>query len=301
MIDKYEEYPNGISEQDIQDAEITGLARIIEILANEYLENVNRELIDFEKHERYISKYQVFLSTFVSLLKSWDELPFSDLEKCLQISILTGSLLEATLQLFLLVFRKDFETSKWRIWHVVENNETVKFDFEMIIDRLKQATMELQDEGVIRRKQREDINEAIKNELMMRQKGRLINKMMIEELVRLFEHEEIFDLRMPDENGKLLDDDEQSGKNLIAKMDRIREARNNVHVFTESSIPSTTEGVENIRVLCSIMKDILFRIRCLNEGQRKEAFRELVLDIPGVKLIDVDDEYRIIDIHERKK
>ena len=49
------------------------------------------------------------------------------------------------------------------------------------------------------------------------------------------------------------------------------------------------------------MKDLLFRISCISEDRRKEAFKEIVLDIPRAVIIDVNDNYEVLGIHGRDK
>lgn len=88
-------------------------------------------------------------------------------------------------------------------------------------------------------------------------------------------------------------------KRTIDAMNRIRDARNNIHVFSCYPIPTTDEIVNDARQFCLIMKDLLFRISCISEDRRKEAFKEIVLDIPGAVIIDVNDNYEVLGIHGR--
>ena len=44
MIGKYKDYPYGIQEQDIKNANFQALARIVEIFTIEYILNIEREL-----------------------------------------------------------------------------------------------------------------------------------------------------------------------------------------------------------------------------------------------------------------
>ena len=39
----------------------------------------------------------------------------------------------------------------------------------------------------------------------------------------------------------------------------------------------------------------------MREDRRKEAFKEIVLDIPGTVIIDVNDNYEVLGIHGRDK
>lgn len=83
--------------------------------------------------------------------------------------------------------------------------------------------------------------------------------MMLGELVMFFENKKIFDICCLDEkNGE---------KSMTESMDNIRIVKNNVHVFTESSIPSVEEITENVRELCLIIEKMFFRVRCLDQEE----------------------------------
>lgn len=130
----------------------------------------------------------------------------------------------------------------------------------------------------------------ISSELKMRENGRYINKMMLGELVMFFENKKIFDIRcLDDENGE---------KSITESMDKIRIARNNVHVFTESSIPSVEEITENVRELCLILEKILFRVRCLDQEERYNAFTEKVLSFPSTMFIQIDANNNILSVKQ---
>ena len=108
MLDKYEDYPLGISENNITDADATRLARIIEIYTNEFLMAVNRETSKTEELSEQINRYKLFSNLLINSLKCWKDGFLSPSEKTLQASIYLGSMLEGSLQMFLFVFKNDY-------------------------------------------------------------------------------------------------------------------------------------------------------------------------------------------------
>ena len=144
-------------------------------------------------------------------------------------------------------------------------------------------------DGVLTKRQKDSLLEVIQNELGTRKKGKNIDRIMLDELIGLCSNQKIFDTKT------------DAGKRTIEAMNRIRDARNNIHVFSCYPIPTKDEIVNDARQFCLIMKDLLFRISCISEDRRKEAFKEIVLDIPGAVIIDVNDNYEVLGVHGRDK
>lgn len=102
-------------------------------------------------------------------------------------------------------------------------------------------------------------------------------------------------------NQKIFDKGTEAGKKTIEAMNSIRDARNNIHLFSRHPIPRKNEIENDVKRFCLIMKDLLFRISCINENRRKEAFKEILLDIPRAVIIDVNDNNEILEVHGRDK
>ena len=82
MIDKYDDYPNGISESDIEAATTFQLARIIEIYTQEFTE-VIEEVIDLSDNLKItIEKYRIYSKIVSNQLRIFDE------ENGIQVSLL---------------------------------------------------------------------------------------------------------------------------------------------------------------------------------------------------------------------
>lgn len=275
MIDKYDDYPNGISESDIKLANTFQLARIIEIYTHEFTE-VIKEVVELSDNlKNKLEKYSIY-SKIVS-----KQLTILDEENGVQVSLLLGSLLEGTLQFFLYAFEQDYISAKWKQWDVSDEQ------FSVIIKKVKLHFDELKADGDLTKKQKDSLLEIIQKELDIRKNGKIIDRIMLDELIGLCSNQKIFDMKT------------DAGKRTIEAMNRIRDARNNIHVFSSYCIPNKDEIVSDTKQFCLIVKDLFFRISCINEGRRKEAFKEIILDIPGAVIIDVDDNYKILGVHGR--
>ena len=117
---------------------------------------------------------------------------------------------------------------------------------------------------------------------------------MLDELIRFFEKINILWTNF--EVGHDNSEETESSEALIERMDNIREARNGIHIFSKYETPTPEAVVGRVRDLCLILKDLLFRTRCINEETRRQAFLESLLEIPGTTYIEIDDSYRITSI-----
>lgn len=277
MIDKYDDYPNGISERDIESATSVQLARVIEIYTQEFTE-VIEEVIDLSDNLKIkIEKYRIYSKIVSNQLRIFDE------ENGIQVSLLLGSLLEGTLQFFLYAFEQDYINARWKQWEISDAQ------FSVITQKIKLHLDGFETDGVLTKRQKDSLLAIIQKELDTRKNGKNIDRIMLDELIGLCSNQQIFDKKT------------DVGKRTIEAMNRIREARNNIHVFSRYPIPTKDEIVDDAKQFCLIMKDLLFRISCISEDRRKEAFKEIVLDIPGTVIIDVNDNYEVLGIHGRDK
>lgn len=294
MIDKYEDFPNGISDNKILGADNEMLARILEIYTIEFDEAAKREAIVLEKYENQMEKFFTFSSLLVKLLRNWNTETDPLIERNLQGSIYIGSMLEAILQIFLFVFQEDFTDSMWKKW-VNPGNEKEEIDYDRIRDSLNDTLETLQTDGVINNKQKNNLKDVIKNELKIRKNGRQIDRIMLDELIRFIEHEKIFEFThlYKDTRSK---EEPMTEKVIIAKMDAIKNARNNVHSFSNGVISENIDVIELSRDLSFIFKHILHRIQFLDETEKKNVFYEMLLEIPNTVLINVDDNDNIVEI-----
>lgn len=277
MIDKYEDYPNGISESDINSANTAQLARIIEIYTLEFNEVIS-EVVDLtDELKNKLNKYNSYSGIVSKQLRE------ISVENAIQVALLLGSLLEGTLQFFLYAFEQDYVNSRWKQWDVSDEQ------FAVITAKIKEHFEGLKTDGSLTKKQKDSLLEINQRELDVRKNGKIIDRIMLDELIGLCSNQKIFDTKT------------EEGKNVIKAMNRIRDARNNIHVFSSYSIPTMEEVIDDVKQFCLIMKDLFFRISCINEDRRKEAFKEIVLDIPGAVILDVNDNYEILGVHGRDK
>ena len=85
---------------------------------------------------------------------------------------------------------------------------------------------------------------------------------------------------------------------LIKRIDSIQKARNGIHIFSKCEIPTPEDAINHVRDLCLIMKDLLFRVRCINNDTRMQAIYESLLEIPGVTLMELNDNGDPISIRQ---
>lgn len=288
LIDKYDDYPVGISEKDIIDADESKLARIIEIYTNEFLIAVKRETSKIEELSEQINRYQIFSNLLINSLKDWCSEKLSDSEKTLQASIYLGSMLEGSLQMFLYVFKNDYLNARWKEWYNIDDEGGAKsVDIEKIKKDITEVLNQLVANKTINPKQKNSLKCIIYQELNIRENGKPIDRIMLDELIRLFEHEEILEK-------KKTTDDNSSFKDIISKMDNIKKGRNSIHIFAKEVLVSQEELLKRIRDYCFIMKDLLFRIQCCDNEARKEAIMEMLLENTNVGFIMMDDDYNIV-------
>lgn len=289
MFDKYEDYPNGISRHAILSASATQLSRILEIEIAEYRDAIERCLENSDELESPLNRLSNMGRLLNETLSSWNRENNSEETAVVQASIYIGSILEGSLQFFLLCFEEDFRESNWRIW---ENKK--EEDFEAIRNRIGGLLTELADEGILSSNQRKSLKKALSKELTVREKGKKIERIMLDELIRFFEKFNILWTNF--EVGHNNNEETESSEALIERMDNIREARNSIHIFSKYETPTPEAVVSRVRDLCLILKDLLFRTRCINEETRRQAFLESLLEIPGATYIEIDDSYRITSI-----
>lgn len=289
MFDKYEDYPNGISRYAILNASTTQLSRILEIEIAEYRDAIEHCLENNTELESPLNRLSNMGQLLSETLSSWDNVDNSEETMVIQASIYIGSILEGSMQFFLLCFEKDFHESNWKIWE-----DKKKEDFEAIRNRISDLLTELADEGILSSDQRKSLKETFVSELKVRQKGKKIERIMLDELIRLFERFNILWTNFDVDHDN--SEETESSKALIKRMDNIREARNSIHVFSKCKTPTPEAVVSRVRDLCLILKDILFRTRCINDETRRQAFLESLLEIPEATYIEIDDSCRITSI-----
>ena len=245
MIDKYDDYPNGISESDIESATTIQLARIIEIYTLEFAEVIEEVVNLSDDLKSKLGKYGIY-SKIVS-----KQLGIIDEENGILVSLMLGSLLEGTLQFFLYAFEQDYINARWKQWDIPDEQ------FTAIEDKIKLQLDGMKTDSIFTKKQKDSLLEIIQNELVTRKNGKNIDRIMLDELIGLCSNQKIFDTKTV------------AGKRTIEAMNRIRDARNNIHVFSRYPIPIKDEIVNDAKQFCLIMKDLLFRISCINEDRRK--------------------------------
>ena len=291
MFDKYEDYPNGISRNAILNASIAQLSRILEIEVAEYRDVIGLCLGSSTEFESSLNRLSIIGQLLEITLSNWDNNDFSRDAIATQASIYTGSMLEGSLQFFLLCFQEDFNESNWKNW---KDKKTE--DFEAVQKHIDDSISELVTDGLLLKKQGESLRKVIKFELKMRQNGRSIERIMLDELKSLLKKFNILQTGFKAECNP--NDEPEPIDQLIKRIDSIQKARNGIHIFSKCEIPTPEDAINHVRDLCLIMKDLLFRVRCINNDTRMQAIYEALLEIPGVTLMELNDNGDPISIRQ---
>lgn len=168
----------------------------------------------------------------------------------LQIALCTGSLLEGMLQLFLLAYKHDFLKARWRQW---EN-----LDIDALLNSIKQHLSCLVNNGTINGTQKKNLLDLIKGDLKIRKDGIAIERIMLDELIGICRNQKIFTESSHEQNSP-----KENPEEVYKQMECIRDCRNNVHVFTNRTIPTCETVLNNVRNYCLIANDIIIRVQGL--------------------------------------
>ena len=134
MLGKYDDYPNGIHEKHIEQADMNGLARIIDIFTAEYVLILEKEKISDVNAVKHISRYRIFADLLTSSLRKWNDNTLTLEEKILQASIYLGSMLEGSLQFFLFAFNTDYDSTEWKKWQTKGVDDCRLYQLRVLTD-----------------------------------------------------------------------------------------------------------------------------------------------------------------------
>lgn len=289
MINKYQDFPNGISRYAILNANAAQLPRILEIEIAEYRDAIDRCLENSAELESPLNRMSNMGQLLSETLSSWNSDNNSEETMRIQASIYIGSILEGSMQFFLLCFEKDFRKSNWKIW-----GDKKEEDFKIIRKRIGDFLTKLVDEEILSSVQRKNLREALSEELRVRQKGKKIERIMLDELIRFFEKYNILDINFKVEHDN--SEEAESSGALIERMDAIREARNSIHIFSKNATVTPEAVFSRVQDLCLILKDLSFRVKCTQNDTKREAYLESILQIPYQTYIEVDNCHKSISI-----
>ena len=148
--------------------------------------------------------------------------------------ILLGSLTESSLQMFLAFYIDDYKNTKWQQWQNIEIEETK--------DSIINAVNELEANGKIDKSQSKSIKEAVKDKIKEHTKEHQIQIIMLDELIKLYIHIEVFD------------EDE------IGYLKIIQSNRNGIHSFQSREIGTWFDLQFSLRFFCYLLEWIMFRL-----------------------------------------
>lgn len=202
-----------------------------------YSPNVkSQELISVNCMNRFSS----IITVLAEAIKDGDYYSNEDIENVndnavkLNSWILLGSLTEATMQMFLAFYLDDYRNTEWQQWK--------EFDSDKVKASILDNINNLVSDGSITTQQAKAFKEVIKDKIKEHTKEHLIEKVMLDELIKLYIELD------------LLDEDE------LVYLKGIQSNRNGIHSFQNRTIGTWMDLQYSIRFFCYFMEWVLNRM-----------------------------------------
>lgn len=270
---------------------------------NEYFDKIGTTNIDMGLVSQAIERYRLYSDYLcVNVAKIETPIEQKDTDIITELSIismiLTGSLLEATLVFFLLVYSDEYLKDSKYHW-VLEDGSNV--DISALKESLFKHLESLVNDGKITSRQRNSLKATISYKLKPHEIWKEITKLTLENLIDFCKDNLLFDTKngrrsdQEQENDKALEDlpqhiiavtsnpsnsffkllcesldshnyqlfdktDKMSQDDIIDAMKEIQNSRNNVHVFTQNPTTDSCKTLRCISLLCRIINDLCGRI-----------------------------------------
>lgn len=148
--------------------------------------------------------------------------------------ILLGSLTETTLQMFLAFYMDDYKNSKWQQWE--------EFKTGQVQSSISASIQNLVDQGIIKNNQGKSLKKAIKETIKKHTIEHQVEKIMLDELIQLFNTLELFD------------EDE------LDYLKKIQSNRNGIHSFQKRTIGTWFDLKYCTRFFCFLLEWVMFHL-----------------------------------------
>ena len=161
---------------------------------------------------------------------------FEDSQNAIKLNcwIVLGSLVEATLQIFLAFYLDDYKNTKWQQWENFRDEQVRK----PIIERIQQ----LVDDGVLEASHARSLKDAVKDTIKWHTREHDVQKIMLDELIQLFTELQLFD------------------EEEVSYLRQIQLNRNGVHTFQRRTIGTWTDLQYCVRFFCFLLEWVLFHL-----------------------------------------
>ncbi len=196
----------------------------------------SKELLHSECMERFESITGVLADT----IKNGSYYEYEDLDNKIQNAlklnswILLGSLTETVLQMFLAFYICDYKKEKWQQWE--------QFKIEQVQKPILDCIQSLVDGDSLGVQQAKSLKNAIKDTIKEHTREHPVQKVMLDELIQLYEHLD------------LMDEDE------ISYLREIQSNRNGIHSFQHREIGTWMDLQHSVRFLCYLLEWIVYRL-----------------------------------------
>ena len=193
----------------------------------------SREMIS----DKCMERFENITGILADIIKGGMYCAYEDLDNEVQNAsklngwILLGSLTETTLQMFLAFYLDDYKKTKWQQW---EDFETAKVQTP-IIDCINGMVAE----NILAADQAKSLKTAVKEKIKEHTKEHQVQKVMLDELIQLYQHLDLFD------------EDE------IFYLKSIQSSRNGIHSFQERDIGNWEDLRYSARFFCYLLEWVI--------------------------------------------
>ena len=207
--------------------------------------NFNKSLLEPLVSKEGIDRYKGMLELFINdFHKLADRLETNKDSYVMMQWIHLGSLLEATLQLFLIIYIEDYKKTYWQVW----TKPTIDGDVEILQfdDNVKKEIFnflnELECKSKLTKQQKNCFKNLINDKIKFHTRIKDVDKIMLDNLIQLCNKENIF----KDE--------------YIKVFKQIQKNRNGIHLISEREMDGYDELVKVMYMVGSLFSEMQIRL-----------------------------------------
>lgn len=196
----------------------------------------SKELISSQCMKRFES----IVGILANIIKDGDcyacEALYGEEQNALKLNswVLLGSLTETVLQMFLAFYIDDYKKTQWEQW--------IAFEKEKVQNPLFECITKLTDEGSLDLQQAKSIKNAIKDKIKEHTKEHSVQKVMLDELIQLYQFLELF------------------SEDEISYLRNIQANRNGIHSFQQRELGNWNDLQYSVRFFCYLLDWVSYNL-----------------------------------------